>query len=52
LPEASAPATDHTTDNALPSLPGIINSIEREMFGSDSEKTSQKARRMVPVQRK
>ncbi len=52
LPEASAPAAERPAGDALPSLPGIINNLEREMFGADSEKTSQKARRMVPVQRK
>jgi GGDEF domain-containing protein len=52
LPEASAPAADHLTGDALPSLPGIINNLEREMFGVDSEKASQKAQRMLSVQRK
>jgi diguanylate cyclase (GGDEF)-like protein len=32
-------------------LPSIINKVERELFGSDTESTEQKAQRMVPVQR-
>ncbi len=52
LPEASAPAAGYLTGDALPSLPGIINDLERAMFGADSENASQKARRMVAVQRK
>lgn len=50
LPEPSAPVADHSTGNALPSLPGIINNLEREIFGADSEKAEQKARRMVKIQ--
>jgi GGDEF domain-containing protein len=36
----------------LPSLPGIINSIERDMLGSDSERVQAKAERPMRVLRK
>ncbi len=36
-------------NEALPSLPGIINSLERQMFGADSEKPESKAQRPMRV---
>lgn len=52
IPASTVPASDRLPADALPSLPGIINNIEREIFGADSEKAEQKARRMVKVQRR
>lgn len=36
-------------NEALPSLPGMINSLERQMFGTDSEKPESKAQRPMRV---
>ena len=37
--------------NSVPSIPGIINGIERQIFGADTESIEQKSRRLVQVQR-
>lgn len=37
--------------NSVPSIPGIINGIERQIFGADTESIEQKSQRMVQVQR-
>jgi GGDEF domain-containing protein len=52
VPASTVPGSDQSPAEALPSLPGVINNIEREIFGTDSEKAEQKARRMVKVQRR
>ena len=48
---ASSSAPSRSDSSPSPSVPGIINKVEREIFGSDSESIEQKAQRMVPVQR-
>ncbi len=45
------PPSDLPFDEQLPSLPGIINQIERDMFGSDSEKSQSKAQRPMRILR-
>jgi hypothetical protein len=46
---STQPPSDLPFDEQLPSLPGIINQIEREMFGSDGEKSLSKAQRPMRV---
>jgi GGDEF domain-containing protein len=48
---STQPASDLSPDEQPPSLPGIINQIERDMFGSDSEKSQSKAERPMRVLR-
>ena len=45
------PPPDAEPVRSNPGVSGIINNVEREMFGTDTESTEQKAQRMVPVQR-
>jgi GGDEF domain-containing protein len=47
----AASSTSHSDSDARSNLPSIINQVERELFGSDTESTEQKAQRMVHVQR-
>jgi hypothetical protein len=48
---STQPASDLSQGESLPSLPGIINQIERDMFGSDSEKPQAKAERPMRLLR-
>jgi hypothetical protein len=46
---STRPEAEPVPRDALPSLPGIINNIERDMLGSDSERAQAKAERPVRV---
>jgi hypothetical protein len=48
---SSLPHSGLSSGHSLPSIPGIINSIERQMFGADTESIEQKSQRMMQVQR-
>ena len=48
---SSLPHSGQSHGEFLPSIPGIINNIERQIFGADTESIEQKSRRMVQVQR-
>jgi GGDEF domain-containing protein len=46
---STQPQAEQVVSDALPSLPGIINNIERDMLGSDSERAQAKAERPMRV---
>jgi GGDEF domain-containing protein len=52
LATSTQPQSSQSHGNSLPSIPGIINGLERQIFGADTESIEQKSQRMVQVQRK
>lgn len=48
---STQPQSSQNHKDSLPSIPGIINNLERQIFGADTESIEQKSQRMVQVQR-
>ncbi len=51
MPTGDAVLASSGQGGSKPGVQSIINQVEREMFGTDTESTEQKAQRMVQVQR-